>query len=104
MGSVHGPDVKPQLHIDGQIAAEAVQYAVTKVETALHHAPAEVLHVRLSLRQSVRPAASEPPQARVDVDLNGVYVGARAVGATIHEAVDRMQDRLRARLARSARH
>jgi hypothetical protein len=101
MGSVRTP-LKPQLHIDGQVAAEAVAYAVTKVETVLHHAPAPVLHVRLSLRQSVRTAATERPQARVNVDLNGMYVGARAAGATIREAVDRMQDRLRTRLARAA--
>lgn len=102
MGSVRGL-VKPQLHLDGQVATETVEYAVTKVETALRHAPAPVLHVRLCLRQSVRAAATAGPQARVDVDLNGVYVGARATGTTIREAVDRMQDRLRARLARNAR-
>lgn len=99
MGYVHG-SFKPQLHIDGQVAAETVEYAVAKVETALHHAPSPVLRVRLCLRQVACTAAAERGQARVDVDLNGAYVGAHAAGTTMREAVDRMQDRLRACLAR----
>jgi hypothetical protein len=62
---------QPQLNVDGRVATETVEYAVAKVETALHHAPAPVLRVRLCLRQSVCAAATGRPQARVDVDLNG---------------------------------
>src|SRR6266508_1823775 len=53
-----------------------VEYAVTRVETALHHAPAPVPRVRLYPQQSLGEAATERPQARVDVELNSVYVGA----------------------------
>jgi hypothetical protein len=48
----------PQLYLDGPVPSEAIQYAVTKVETALHHAPAPVLHVRLTLRQPPDPGGS----------------------------------------------
>jgi ribosome-associated translation inhibitor RaiA len=93
----------PQLYRDGQVPPEAVKYAVAKVETALHHAPAPVLHVRLTLRQPTEPTPAHHPRAQVDVDLNGVHIGAHADPANMREAVDLMQDRLRTRMARNAR-
>jgi len=101
MGVVRG-HANPQLQLEGHIATKTVEYAMTKVETALHHTPAPVLHVWLRLRKPARPTVAERPQARVEVDLNGVRVRAGASGTTIREAVDRMQDRLRAQLARGS--
>lgn len=93
----------PQVRLDGPVRSDAVEYAVAKVEAALHHAPAPVLRVRLTLCEPDRVKPTNHSRVQVDVDLNGTHVGAHADGASLHEAVDLMQDKLRARLAR-ARH
>jgi ribosome-associated translation inhibitor RaiA len=83
----------PQVHIHGQVPAEAAAYAVSKVEAALHHAPGPVLRTSLTLD-------SAAPGDRVDahVDVDGVGVHVHAVGQTMQEATDLMQARLRSRL------
>jgi ribosome-associated translation inhibitor RaiA len=91
-------DLHPQVHIHGDVPAEARAYAVTKVEAALHHAPGTVLRTSLTLD-------SAAPGDRVDahVDVDGVGVHVHAVGETLQEATDLMQERLRSRLRRIRR-
>ncbi|MEU4421561.1 HPF/RaiA family ribosome-associated protein [Actinoplanes sp. NPDC024001] len=87
--------ISPQMYIHGEVDADATAYAVEKLEAALHHAPGTVLRMSLTLD-------SAAPGQRVDahVDVGGVGVHVHAVGATMQEATDLMQERLRSRLRR----
>ncbi|HEY4315534.1 MAG TPA: HPF/RaiA family ribosome-associated protein [Actinomycetes bacterium] len=88
----------PQVHTHGDVPADARAYAVAKVEAALHHAPGPVLRTSLTLD-------SAAPGDRVDahVYVDGVGVHVHAVGQTLQEATDLMQERLRSRLRRIRR-
>jgi ribosome-associated translation inhibitor RaiA len=88
----------PHVHTHGEVAPEATTYAIGKLEAALHHAPGPVLWMSLSLD-------SAAPGDRVDahVDVNGVGVHVHAIGQTMQEAADLMQERLRSRLRRIRR-
>ncbi|MFC7530098.1 HPF/RaiA family ribosome-associated protein [Actinoplanes sp. GCM10030250] len=90
--------ISPQVHTHGKVGADTVAYAVAKLEAALHHAPGSVLRTSLTLDAAA-------PGHRVDahVDLNGTGVHVHAVGETMQEAVDLMQERLRSRLRRIRR-
>ena len=90
--------INPQVHTHGTVPPEAAAYAVEKLEAALHHAPGPVLRTSLSLD-------SAAPGDRVDahVDVNGVGVHVHAIGQTMQEATDSMQERLRSRLRRIRR-
>ena len=90
--------INPQVHTHGTVPPEAAAYAVQKLEAALHHAPGPVLRTSLNLD-------SAAPGDRVDahVDVNGVGVHVHAMGQTMQEATDTMQQRLRSRLRRIRR-
>ncbi|SNY59167.1 HPF/RaiA family ribosome-associated protein [Paractinoplanes atraurantiacus] len=90
--------ISPQVHTHGEVEPGATAYAVGKLEAALHHAPAPVLRSSLTLDSSA-------PGDRVDanVNVNGVNLHVHAVGETLQEATDLMQERLRSRLRRIRR-
>ncbi|MFD1367723.1 HPF/RaiA family ribosome-associated protein [Actinoplanes sichuanensis] len=83
----------PQVHIHGTVSREVAGYARQKVLAALHHAPAPVLRIRLTL-----DSAAPGDRVDVQVDVNGAGVHVHAVGETMTEAVDLLQERLRSRL------
>jgi ribosomal subunit interface protein len=85
--------IMPQVHTHGTVTPDATEYATAKVTAALHHAPAPVLRVRLTL-----DAAAPGDRVDVHVDVNGVGVHAHAVGETMQEATDLVQERLRSQL------
>lgn len=88
----------PQVHTHGDVPADAREYALTKVEAALHHAPGRVLRTSLTL-----DAAAPGDRVDAHVDVDGVGVHVHAVGQTLQEATDLMQERLRSRLRRIRR-
>ncbi|MEV6348059.1 HPF/RaiA family ribosome-associated protein [Actinoplanes sp. NPDC051851] len=90
--------VHPQVHTHGDVSREATAYAVGKLEAALHHAPAPVIRTSLTL-----DSASYGDRVDAHVDVNGVGVHVHAVGETLQEATDLMQERLRSRLRRIRR-
>jgi len=92
------PVTTPQVHTHGKVTAEATAYAVRKLQAALHHAPAPVLRSWLTL-----DAAAPGDRVEAHVDVNGVTVHVHAVGETLQEATDAMQERLRSRLRRIRR-
>ena len=59
-----------------------------------------MLHVRLLIDSM---AHGDRADAHVDVDVNRVTLHAHAMGETVQEAVDLMQDRLRGQLRRLRR-
>lgn len=89
---------RPQVHTHGEVGPEAKAYAVEKLEAALHHAPGPILRTSLSL-----DAAAPGDRVDAHVDVNGVGVHVHAVGETLQEATDLMQERLRSRLRRIRR-
>jgi ribosome-associated translation inhibitor RaiA len=93
-----------QVHTQGHVSDALVEYATDKVATVLRHAPAPVLFVHLTLHRPTDPAGRQPASARVDLDVNGMDLHAHASAPSLREAVDLMQDRLRARLTRETRH
>ena len=80
----------------GAVPPETTAYALEKLEVALRHAPAPVLHTWLTL-----DAVGDRIDASANV--NGVHIHVHAVGETMQEAVDLMQQRLRSRLRRIRR-
>jgi len=88
----------PQVHTHGEVTPEATDYAVQKLQAALHHAPAPVLRSWLTL-----DAAAPGDRVEAHVDVDGVGVHVHAVGETLQEATDAMQERLRSRLRRIRR-
>jgi ribosome-associated translation inhibitor RaiA len=90
--------IHPQVHTHGPVAPQAAEYAVRKLEAALHHAPAAVLHCSLTL-----DAAAPGDRVDAHVDVNGTGLHVHAVGASLQEATDAMQERLRSRLRRIRR-
>lgn len=90
--------IRPQVHTHGNVTPEATEYAVRKLQAALHHTAAPVLRSWLNIDAAA-------PGNRVDahVDVNGVGVHVHALGATLQEATDAVQERLRSRLRRIRR-
>jgi ribosome-associated translation inhibitor RaiA len=90
--------IQPQVHTHGAVEPAATAYAVRKLQAALHHTAAPVLRSWLTLDAAA-------PGSRVDahVDINGVGLHVHAVGATLQEATDAAQERLRSRLRRIRR-
>lgn len=63
-----------------------------------------VLAARVKLTQEAHHSIAKPCLAQGMVDLNGRPVRAHVAAATMQEAVDLLQDRLTARLARIRRY
>jgi ribosome-associated translation inhibitor RaiA len=90
--------ITPQVHTHGRVGGWARAYAVGKLEAALQHAPGRVHRTSLTID-------SAAPGNRVDahVDVDGTAVHVHAVGETLQEASDLLQERLRSRLRRLRR-
>ena len=93
-----GSTIRTQVRTHGAVTPDAREYAVEKLEAALHHAPAPVVGSWLTLD-------SEAHGDRVDAHVNvgGVHLHVHAVGETLQEASDLMQQRLRSCLRRTRR-
>lgn len=88
----------------GDLPEGLAEYAREKIVSLGEHLGEPVLHVRIRLTQQADPAVARPVRAQVNLDLNGRPTRAQAAGATGHEAVDLMVDRLRHRITGMARH
>lgn len=96
-------DLQVQTETRGHVSAAAVEAAVEKVRSALRVAPEPVLFARVKLTESADPAVERPAVAQVNIDLNGRLVRAQIAAETMNEAIDRLHDRLQARLERATR-
>jgi ribosome-associated translation inhibitor RaiA len=79
-------------------------YARAKIGKVIDHAPEPILFARVRLTRLADPALARPAVAEVIVDLNGRPVRAQVAAASMREAVDLLQNRLRERLRRVSRH
>jgi ribosome-associated translation inhibitor RaiA len=89
MTHVHS-GITSRVHVHGAVPRSARTYAEAKLEAALQHAPRRIVSSRLTIDAAA-------PGNRVDahVNVSGMHVHVHAVGATLTEATDLMQQRLR---------
>jgi ribosome-associated translation inhibitor RaiA len=92
--------VDVQVATDGKVPARAAGYAQEKIGALLHLAPGPVLSARVRMSRHGDPAVPHPVHAQANLDVNGRLVRAQAAGESPHEAVDRLEARLRRRLER----
>ncbi|WP_030270351.1 sigma 54 modulation/S30EA ribosomal C-terminal domain-containing protein [Streptomyces sp. NRRL B-24484] len=88
----------------GEVTRAAPDYARAKLTAVLDRLDEPVLAVRVRLTQEPNHAMARPSLAQAVVDLNGRPVRAHVAAATMQEAIDLLQDRLNARIARVRRH
>ena len=85
------------------VGSADVDYARAKVTVAARVASEPVLHVRVRLSRLANPRIEQPALAEVNLDHNGRLVRVQAAAPTMHEAIDRLEARLRGRLERVSR-
>jgi ribosome-associated translation inhibitor RaiA len=96
-----GPRTLPppiQITERGGASHAAAEYARHKLSQLLSLAPAQVLYAHAVLTIEHNPACTESTHVEVSADVSGTVLHARAAGATLHEATDRMAPRLRRQL------
>lgn len=81
------------------VSAAGAEYAREKIGHALTHAPAPVLSARVRLSGHGDPAVSSRVVAQAVADVGGRTVRVQVQAPTTREAVDLLQERLKARLA-----
>ncbi|MFI2368017.1 sigma 54 modulation/S30EA ribosomal C-terminal domain-containing protein [Streptomyces sp. NPDC018833] len=96
--------VEVQVRNRGQVPNGADAYARQKVLAAISQVSEPVQAAKVKLTQAVSTSAGRPATAQAMVDVNGRPVRAHVAASTMFEAVDLLQERLTARLARARRH
>jgi ribosome-associated translation inhibitor RaiA len=86
-----------------ECSADASEYARVRIGNALEHAGEPILSVHVRLSRHRDPAVALPVVAHANVDLNGRVINAHASGATEHEAVDLLADRIRRQIDKAGR-
>jgi ribosome-associated translation inhibitor RaiA len=86
------------VHTHGEVDAGSPAYAREKVAHVGKLAPGPVLFAKVDLVEHADPARAERALAKAELDVNGRVVRAHATSATMHEAIDRLEARLRAGL------
>src|SRR4051794_19614242 len=85
--------ITPRVRVHGLVPAFDRAYGLEKLIAALRHAPFPVVDARLTL-----DVDAPGHRADANVVLNGAVLHVHALGESMAEAVDLMQERLRARL------
>lgn len=101
--SAPAPATDVEIRTKGEVSAGDVQYARKKVAAAIRVAPEPVLHARAVLSWQPGTTVTEPATVRANVDVNGRLVRAEAARATLREAIDEVEDKLRKGLRRVVR-
>ena len=100
--TVSFPDVEV---VAGEEIPESARVEARKKVTALvRYVNEPVLRARVRLSQSHDPAVERPVIAQGNLDVNGRLLRAQVAAATTHEAVELLENRMRRRLDRMARH
>lgn len=103
-GHTTSGEVDVQVRNRGQVPAGAEAYARRKMLVVTGHVSEPVLSAQVKLTQPANASAARPAMAQAVVDVNGRPVRAQVAAPTVFEAVDRLQERLSARIARVRRH
>ena len=102
--NVEAPDVEVVVHARGRVSATERAYAQDKVGRLQGLGPGPVLFARVDLTAHADPARERPAFAKAELDVNGRLVRAHVAAATMFEATDLLEARLRNRLERYAHH
>ncbi len=97
----------PAIEVDVTTSGDlpgAADYARSKIGGLGRFTNRPVLHARVRLTRHPDPAVERPVIAQANLNVDGRLVRAQAQGDTAHEAVDRLDARLRRRLQRVAEH
>ncbi len=84
----------------GRVSATTQDYAREKVLALVNHLREPILAARVRLTQMPDPAIGRPALAQATLDVDGRSIRAHVAAATMREAIDLLQDRLRVRLDR----
>ena len=84
--------------------SDAAEYARTKIGELGRYSHRPVLHARVRLTRHHDPAVERPVIAQANIDVSGRPVRAQVEATTAHEAIDRLEARLRHGLERAAQH
>jgi ribosome-associated translation inhibitor RaiA len=79
----------------GEVTPATMDYARQKVGAVLRLAPAPVLFARVTLAQETAPDIERPAIAKASLDVNGQPVRAHVAAATMPEAIDLLEAKLR---------
>ena len=90
------------VRLGGDIAAVDRVYAQEKVAHVARIAPRPVRYAKVDLHIEPDPARVRPAVATAELDVDGRVVHAKADAATMHEAIDLVEARLRVALERLA--
>ncbi|HEX6869537.1 MAG TPA: sigma 54 modulation/S30EA ribosomal C-terminal domain-containing protein [Micromonosporaceae bacterium] len=101
-----GPDALTDIEviIRGPVPATAREQAHAKMAALSRYSPEPILHARVRLTRSADPAQNRPVLAEANLNVNGRPIRAQVSAASAHEGIDLLQDLLRRRLAKVARH
>jgi ribosome-associated translation inhibitor RaiA len=86
----------------GRVSAAEREYAEEKIGHLLGGSPGPVLFARVELVEHSDPARERPAFAKAELDVNGRLVRGHVAAATMFEAVDRLEARVRVQLERLA--
>jgi ribosome-associated translation inhibitor RaiA len=92
------PDFEIQVHGDHQIGDDDREYARRKVARVAERARGPILFAKVDLHDESNPSRSRPAEAKAVLDVNGTPIRAHVNAATVHEAIDLLEDRLLHRL------
>lgn len=82
------------------VPSDTAEYARNKIGGLGRHTHRPVLHARVKLAELRDPAVERPVTAQANIDVDGRLVRAQVQGTTAHEAIDRLEAKLRERLQR----
>jgi ribosome-associated translation inhibitor RaiA len=88
----------------GQMPPDSADYARAKVLALVGEMREPVLYARVKLTAMANPAMEQPAIAQANLDVNGRPARAHVTAESMHKAIDLLQDRLTARLARLDEH
>lgn len=88
------PPIDVQVTTRGDVPVGAASYAVDKVRAVTRRVARPVLSARVRLTQAPDPAVERPATAQATLDLDGHLLRGHTAAATMHEAVDQLEDRL----------
>ncbi|MGI5271925.1 sigma 54 modulation/S30EA ribosomal C-terminal domain-containing protein [Nonomuraea sp. CA-218870] len=88
----------------GPVRQGAVEHARQAVAALVRLAHEPVLYARIKLTAPDNPDAKRPYTAQANLDVNGRLIRAQAAGPSMYQTLDLLEDRVRTRLRRTARH
>jgi ribosome-associated translation inhibitor RaiA len=91
------------VRVAGHVDDTDREYAQTKVAHVARNARRPVRYAKVDLRAEPDPARVHPAVVAGELDVDGQVMRAHADAATMHEAIDLLEDRLRVVLERHGR-